>query len=70
MTASYRFRVAGQLSDDLVESFGPIRWQRDEQGTVFVIAVRDQPELFGVLGRCETLRLTLLEMEVLPTDSG
>jgi hypothetical protein len=75
VTASYRFRVSGTLSDDLLRSFGPSSWQHDDRwhgdevSTVFVIEIHDQTELFGVLGRCEMLRLTLLELEVLaPTE--
>lgn len=60
MTIAYEFRIAGQLSDDLLRSFTPSSSRLEPDQTSFIRNVADDSELFGVIARCETLRLTLL----------
>lgn len=65
MTDAYEFRIAGQLSADLLASFEPQEW-RDEGGdTVFIRRVEDSSELFGVISRCELLGLRLVGLRQL-----
>ena len=59
MPEVYQFRVSGRLSDELVTTFGAARVPTSDDDTVFVRAVRDRGELFGVIARCETLGLEL-----------
>ncbi|MDN5763710.1 MAG: hypothetical protein L0H41_15515 [Microlunatus sp.] len=60
MGAVYEFQIAGHLSNELLETFGPSRVLADRDDTVFVRPVADDAELFGLIGRCETLRLRLV----------
>lgn len=62
MADVYRFRVEGVLSPEMVETFDPVRWEVDHGHTVFLCAVADQAALFGIVARCELLRLRLVEL--------
>lgn len=66
MARSYEFRIAGRLSAELLASFEPSASRSGEGETVFVRAVVDDCELFGVISRCELYGLHLLEVRQLP----
>ena len=65
MANAYEFRIAGRLSAELVASFEPSASRSELGDTVFVRAVDDDSELFGVIGRCETYGLHLLGVQQL-----
>ena len=69
MTIAYEFCIAGRLSHALLRSFAPISSRCEPDQTVFVRGVADDSELFGVIARCETLRLTLLGLRRIPSVS-
>lgn len=60
MTDTYEFRIAGQLSEDLLASFEPQESHDEQDDTVFLRLVEDSSELFGVISRCELLGLRLV----------
>lgn len=60
MARAYEFRIAGSLSAELLASFEPSASRSDHGDTVFVRAVVDDSELFGMIGRCETYGLHLV----------
>lgn len=60
MAEHYLFRIEGVLSDDLVDSFGPVDHEVVDGDTVFSCLVTDPAELFGLLSRFDTLGLQLL----------
>ena len=69
MTDSYEFRIAGVISTELVASFAPSSVRTDPAETVFVRPIRDDAELFGVIARCEMLRLKLVGLRQLRSDA-
>jgi hypothetical protein len=66
---AYEIRIAGRVSDDLLQTFTPDRAYRDGDDTVFVRTVADDGELFGLIGRCETLRLRLVSLRRINPDT-
>lgn len=66
MARAYEFRIAGRLSAELLASFDPSASRSDDGDTVFVRAVVDDCELFGIIGRCEVYGLHLLGVQQLP----
>ncbi len=69
MTYVYEIRIAGQVSDDLLQTFTPDRTYRDVDDTVFVRTIADDGELFGLIARCETLRLRLVGLRQINPDT-
>lgn len=65
MAESYEFWIEGVMSRELLDSFHPVESRQEGGLTMFVLSVRDEPELFGVVARCETLGLKILRMEQL-----
>lgn len=65
MSYAYEFRIAGSVSPDLLQTFTPDLAYRDADDTVFVRTVTDDSELFGVIARCEALRLRLVGLRQL-----
>jgi hypothetical protein len=63
---AYEFRIAGRVSAELLSSFDATMSRREQGDTVFERQVRDDGELFGVIGRCELLRLHLIGLRKLP----
>lgn len=68
MTIAYEFRIAGRLSNDLLRSFAPLSSRKESDQTSFIRNVADDSELFGIIARCETLRLTLLGLQRIPGE--
>lgn len=66
MGSQYEFRVAGRLSTDLVASFTPRERQIGAEETMFVCAVRDDTEFFGIIARLELLGLELIALRRVP----
>lgn len=60
MPDSYEFRIAGTVSSELLSTFSPSSVWTSSRETVFVRQIHDDGELFGVIARCETLRLRIL----------
>jgi len=67
-TETCEFRIAGRMSEELTQSFEPkaIRYEHGE--TVLLRDVGDDAELFGVISRCEALRLRLTSLRRLPAQ--
>ena len=67
-TETCEFRIAGRMSEELTRSFEPkaIRYEHGE--TVLLRDVGDDAELFGVISRCEALRLRLTSLRRLPAQ--
>lgn len=60
MAGTYEIRIAGVLSAELLDTFTPIRAGVADGETCFACDVRDDAELFGLIGRIEGLGLTLV----------
>jgi hypothetical protein len=69
LTDAYEFTIAGRLSRDLLSTFEPTTARREGDDTVFVRAIRDDGELFGVISRCEVLGLHLISLRELTSDT-
>ena len=64
--ASYEIRVRGRLSDSLMAAFEGMRASVEPVETVLHGPVRDQAELYGLIGRIQALGLELIELRRLP----
>ncbi|MFW0793559.1 hypothetical protein AAFP30_07090 [Gordonia sp. CPCC 205515] len=60
MTDLYEFRIDGELSPELLATFHPVTSEVHRGETVFTCSVEDDPQMFGVVARCETLGLSLI----------
>lgn len=60
MTDVYEFRIDGELSPELLATFDPVTSRVHRGETVFTCRVDDDPQLFGVVARCEMLGLRLI----------
>lgn len=69
MTDAYEFIITGRLSQELLSTFEPTRARREANETVFVRAIRDDGELFGVISRCEVLGLHLISLRKLTSNT-
>ncbi len=68
MSTAYEFRIEGQISPELLRTFRPTRTYEEDDRTVIVRTIEDDGELFGVIGRCETLGLRLVALRQLTTE--
>ncbi|MET7377383.1 hypothetical protein ABZT08_00895 [Streptomyces sp. NPDC005526] len=62
----YEIRVAGHISETLAEAFPELEHVVMSGQTVLFGAVVDDAHLYGLLARCRSLGLRLLEMRRLP----
>ncbi|GAA2074215.1 hypothetical protein IDH50_12860 [Aeromicrobium tamlense] len=65
MDETYEFWIKGEMTPDLLDSFRPVKVEHAFDHTTLLLPVRDEPELFGVVARCEVLGLKILRMEKL-----
>ena len=64
--ASYEIRIRGRVSGALLASFDGMASELEPVETVLHGPVRDQAELFGLIGRIQALGLELVELRRLP----
>ena len=69
MSREYEFRIKGRLSPELLATFAPLETDADVVQTVLVGPITDRAQLHGIIARCETLGLELIEFRRLPTRS-
>ncbi|WP_432133783.1 MULTISPECIES: hypothetical protein [unclassified Streptomyces] len=62
----YEIRVEGHLSDTLAKVFPELNHVVVSDETVLYGRVVDEAHLYGLLGRCRSLGLRVLEMRRLP----
>lgn len=62
----YEIRVEGQLSEALTRSFPELDHVVMSGDTVLFGQVVDEAHLYGLLARCQSLGLRVLEMRQLP----
>lgn len=60
---AYQFRVDGILSPELITSFHPTDSAVEHGQTRFTCLIADDAQLFGIIGRCETLGLRLVALD-------
>lgn len=63
MGETYELWIQGDVSPELTASFHPSRVEHAVGHTALTVPIRDDPELFGILARCEMLGLKILRME-------
>jgi len=69
-TASvYRIVLRSELGDRYAAAFEGMRMETEEATTILTGEVKDQPHLFGILQRLNSLGLELLSVEVLSEDA-
>ncbi|MGW0037433.1 hypothetical protein [Gordonia sp. NPDC003376] len=64
ITEVYQFRIEGELSAELLDTFQPVWVDQDAGDTLFCCAVDDTSQMFGILARCETLGLRVTEFHL------
>ena len=64
--ASYEIRIRGRVSRALLDSFEGMSSEFEPVETVLHGPVRDQAELYGLIGRIRALGLELVELRRLP----
>jgi hypothetical protein len=64
----YRIVVGSELSDKYAVAFEGMEMETRDGETILTGTVIDQPQLFGVLERINSLGLKLLSVEELPKD--
>jgi hypothetical protein len=64
----YRIVVGSELSDKYAVAFEGMEMETRDGETILTGTVIDQPQLFGVLERINSLGLKLLSVEALPKD--
>ena len=64
----YRIVVRSELSDSYVSAFEGMRIETREGQTILTGEVKDQPHLFGVLNRLNSLGLALLSVQAMPDE--
>ncbi|MDI9899130.1 hypothetical protein QM716_04615 [Rhodococcus sp. IEGM 1409] len=62
----YEFRIAGLVSEALVDAFPELHHTALQEQTLFYGAVTDEAHLYGLLNRFQALGLHVLEMRQLP----
>ncbi|MEU6071636.1 MULTISPECIES: hypothetical protein [Streptomyces] len=62
----YEIRIDGHLSDTLVEAFPELDHVVVSDQTLLFGPVVDEAHLYGLLARCQSLGLHVLEMRQLP----
>src|SRR5215218_2114808 len=65
----YRIVVRSELSDRYALAFEGMKMQTKEGETILTGEVKDQPQLFGILHRINSLGLELLSVRALPEDA-
>jgi hypothetical protein len=63
---SYEIRIRGRVSRALLASFEGMDSELEPVETVLHGPVRDQAELYGLIGRIQALGLELVELRRLP----
>ena len=64
----YRIVVRSELSDSYVSACEGMRIETREGQTILTGEVKDQPHLFGVLNRLNSLGLALLSVQAMPDE--
>lgn len=62
MAEAYVFRIDGELSPELLDTFEPVDAVVEGGVTEFTCQVTDGAQLFGLVARCETLGLRLVSL--------
>ena len=65
----YRIVVRSELSDSYASAFEGMEMQTKEGQTILSGEVKDQPHLFGILERLNSLGLELLNVQALKEDA-
>jgi len=68
MKTVYRIVVRGELSDRYAVAFEGMQLEAKNGRTILTGKVVDQPHLFGILARVNSLGLELLSVQVLPEE--
>jgi hypothetical protein len=63
----YRIVVRSELGERYAAAFEGMRIETRDGRTILTGEVKDQPHLFGILGRLNGLGLELLSVEALPS---
>ena len=63
---TYQIRIRGRISAVLLDSFQGMESSIEPVETVLHGPVRDQAELYGLIGRIQALGLELIELRRLP----
>jgi len=66
MKTVYRIVVRGELSDRYAVAFEGMHLEAKNRRTILTGEVVDQPHLFGILARVNSLGLELLSVQALP----
>ena len=66
----YRIVVRSELSDRYALAFEGMKMQTKEGETILTGEVKDQPQLFGILHRINSLGLELLTVQALPEEAN
>ncbi|GAA2436205.1 MULTISPECIES: hypothetical protein [Streptomyces] len=62
----YEIRVEGHMSEPLTKAFPELEHVTMSGQTVLFGPVVDEAQLYGLLARCQSLGLTVMEMRRLP----
>ncbi|MCH5672081.1 hypothetical protein [Streptomyces gilvus] len=62
----YEIRVEGHMSETLAKAFPELEYVLMSGQTVLFGSVVDEAQLFGLLARCQSLGLRVLEMRQTP----
>ncbi|MGA5421047.1 hypothetical protein [Streptomyces lavendulocolor] len=62
----YEIRVEGHMSEPLTKAFPELEHVTMSGQTVLFGPVVDEAQLYGLLARCQSLGLTVIEMRRLP----
>ena len=65
----YRMVVCSELGEGYASAFEGMRLETRDGQTILTGEVKDQPHLFGILERLNSLGLELLRVEALPEDA-
>ena len=68
MKTVYRIVVRGELSDRYAPAFEGMQLEAKNGRTIITGEVVDQPHLFGILDRVNSLGLELLSVQALPEE--
>jgi len=68
MKTVYRIVVRGELSDRYAVAFEGMHIETKDGRTILTGQVTDQPHLFGILNRVNSLGLELLSVQALPEE--
>ena len=65
----YRIVVQSELSDRYAVAFEDMQMEAKNGRTILTGEIKDQPHLFGILGRLNALGLVLLSVQALSEDA-